>query len=93
MSFPPQKPKPFDRSSVESFNPGAMGCYGLFREDRWLYIGKGNILEGLLAHLGGHAPWSVRDGPTHWVAVETPHYDAIQEELILTCDPLWGRPA
>ena len=88
MPFPPQKPKPFDLPSVESLNPSAVGCYGLFREDRWVYIGKGPIRERLLAHLGGDAPWSERDGPTHWVAVETAECDAMQEELALACNPI-----
>jgi hypothetical protein len=76
---------------VESFSPGAVGCYGLFREDRWVYIGKGPIREQLLAHLGGDAPWTVQNGPTHWVAVETPDYDALQKELVLTCNPVCDR--
>ena len=41
VPFPPQKPKPFDRKSVESLRSGLIGCYGLFRKDRWVYIGKG----------------------------------------------------
>lgn len=91
MPFPPQKPKTFDRPSVESLSPGAVGCYGLFREDRWVYIGKGAIRERLLAHLAGDAPWTSPDGPTHWVAVETSDYDALLKELIVACNPLCSR--
>ena len=90
MPFPPQKPKPFDRSSVESVSPGAVGCYGLFREDRWIYIGKGQIREQLLGHLGGDTPWPLPFGPTHWVAVETPDCDAVLKELVLACNPVCG---
>jgi hypothetical protein len=88
VPFPPQKPKPFDRPSVESLSPRAVGCYGLFREDRWIYIGKGPLRERLLAHLAGEAPWRLEDGPTHWVAVETTDCDQLQEELVLACNPV-----
>ena len=92
MPFPPQKPKPFQRKSVESLPSGVVGCYGLFRKDRWVYIGKGDIRRALLAHLDGEIPWGLRDRPTHWVAVETADCDAVEQELVLTCDPVCNRP-
>ena len=88
MPFPPQRPKPFDRPSVETLNAGLVGCYGLFREDRWVYIGKGQIRERLLAHLDGDDPSILQSGPTHWVAVETADYDTLQRELVVACSPV-----
>jgi hypothetical protein len=92
MPFPPQKPKRFDRPSVEQLRAGAVGCYGLFRQDRWVYIGKGNIRERLLAHLDGDSPSILEQHPTHWVAVEAADYDVLVRELVLTCEPLCNDP-
>jgi hypothetical protein len=88
VPFPPQKPKPFDREAVESSPTGSVGCYGLFRRDRWIFIGKGDIRQALLGHLQGDVPAILLEHPTHWVAVETPDYDAMQRELVLACDPV-----
>ena len=101
MPFPPQKPKPFDRKSVESLRPGQIGCYGLFRKDRWVYIGKGDIRQRLLGHLAGDIVRVLHSRPTHWVSVETADCDALEAELILACDPIckpaivvdFGRPS
>jgi len=88
MSFPPQKPKSFDRESVVALRSGVLGCYGLFRRDLWIYIGKGDIRQRLLAHLDGDRPWTLHHQPTHWVAVETDQYHALERELVLTCGPV-----
>lgn len=88
MLFPPQKPKPFDRDSIESLTSGILGCYGLFRRDRWVYIGGGDIRQRLLAHLSGDSPGILDHGPTHWVAVESADYEALERELVLACDPV-----
>jgi hypothetical protein len=87
-SFPPQKPQPFDREAVAAFRAGVRGCYGLFCRERWVYIGKGDIRERLLAHLDGDRPWTAAEEPTHWVAVQTDASDAVERELIASCGPL-----
>jgi hypothetical protein len=92
MPFPPQKPRPFDRESVESLRAGVVGCYGLFRRERWVYIGGGDIRRCLLAHLDGETPAIVGHRPTHWVSLETPDYEALARELILDCDPVCKGP-
>jgi hypothetical protein len=92
MPFPPQKPKPFDRASVEGLSAGVVGCYGLFRLDRWVYIGAGDIRQRLLAHLDGDIPSILRQQPTHWVALETADYEAVATNLVLACDPVCNVP-
>ncbi len=67
MPFPAQQPRAFNRPNVEAINPGQAGCYGLFREGRWVYVGKGDIRARLLAHLGGDNSCITRGRPTHWV--------------------------
>jgi hypothetical protein len=93
VTFPPQKPKPFDRDAVATFHAGVMGCYGLFCRDRWVYIGAGDIRQRLLAHLDGDRPWTLADQPTHWVAVETPEYEAVERDLVLACGPVCRSPS
>jgi hypothetical protein len=92
MPFPPQKPQPFDRACVEAVRSGMVGCYGLFQKDRWVYIGKGDIRQRLLGHLDDDGPWALAHRPTHWVAVETADYDAVERELVLACDPVYTAP-
>jgi hypothetical protein len=76
---------------VEGFAAGVVGCYGLFRPDRWIYIGRGDIRQRLLAHLDGDRRTILREVPTHWVAVETADGDAMERELVLACDPICNR--
>jgi len=92
MIFPPQKPRLFDRASVEAFAAGIVGCYGLFCRDRWVYIGAGEIRERLLAHLDGDHPWTANHQPTHWVLVETAEYATVANDLVLACGPVCTAP-
>ena len=87
MTFPPQKPQPFERAAVAAIPDGLLGCYGLFCRDRWVYIGAGDIRARLLAHLEGDRPWALAEQPTHWVAVETRNYEAVARDLVLACGP------
>jgi len=81
----------FNRQSVEAIRPGQMGCYGLFRGDTWVYVGKGDIRARLLAHLDGDNLCITRSGPTHWVDVVTPNMDAEEKRLILELTPLCNQ--
>lgn len=67
---------------------GVLGCYGLFRRERWVYIGTGDIRARLLAHLDGDRPWLGGDEPTHWVALETSEYEAVGRDLVVACGPV-----
>ena len=70
MPFPQQRPLSFTRFTVESLHPvGSLGCYGLFRKDIWVYVGKGDIRARLLDHLNNdnpcitsQAPYTLRHG-------------------------------
>jgi hypothetical protein len=87
VTFPNQPPKRFVRETIAPLSGEMVGCYGLFRRERWVYIGGGGIRAGLLAHLAGDHPWSTDDAPTHWVAVETADYEATAQQLICACRP------
>ena len=87
MTFPPQKPRPFELTAVAALRPGVVGCYGLFRRERWVLIGAGDVRARLLAHLAGDRPWEPADEPTHWVLVETSEYESAARDLVLACAP------
>ncbi len=91
MPFPKQNPRAFTRSNVEAIKPNQMGCYGLFKEGVWVYVGKGDIRERLLAHFNGDNPRITREHPTHWVDVVTSDYDNEEKRLILELDPVANR--
>ena len=81
MSFPVQTPRPFTRTAIEALTPGRAGCYGLYREGTWVFVGYGDIRERLLAHLDGDRPDIVREGPTHFLVMITAQ--AIKEYRVL----------
>ena len=71
--------------------PGQMGCYGLFKQNQWIYVGKGDIRTRLLAHLNGDNPCITRSGPTFWVDVVTNDYDNVEKALILELTPTCNK--
>ena len=95
MPFPEQEPRAFDRQSIESISPRQLGCYGIFRHGggllalrEWIYVGKGDIRNNMLAHLGGDNPRITRERPTHWVSVVTADMDAEEKRLIVELNPI-----
>ena len=91
MPFPNQVPKPFTRENVLNLRPGQMGCYGLFRQGEWVYVGKGDIRQRLLDHLNGDNPCITLKGPTHWMDVVTAYYDDLERQLIAELQPTCNR--
>lgn len=91
MPFPNQAPRAFTRDNVLAITPGQNGCYGLFRSDCWVYIGKGDIRERLLAHLGGDNPLITRARPTHWVDVVCNDMDDREKALIRELKPICNQ--
>ncbi|HUU93733.1 MAG TPA: hypothetical protein VM238_21280 [Phycisphaerae bacterium] len=87
MPFPSQTPKAFTRANVENLSPGQKGCYGLSRTDTWIYIGKGDIRDRLLAHLNGDNPCIARYAPSHFVTMVTDDMDSEEKSLILELGP------
>ena len=90
MPFP-QQGKPFNRDEILRSAPALEGCYGLFRANAWVYVGRGNIQARLLAHHGGDNPCITRAQPSHWVHVVTPNSEAEEKSLILQLDPPCNR--
>jgi len=91
MPFPPQTPRPFTDAGVRALNPGQNGCYGLFKQGLWIYVGKGDIRERLLAHLNGDNPCISQYAPTHFVSAVTSSMDAEEKALILELAPVCNK--
>lgn len=87
MPFPQQTPTPFTKQGVETLRPNQNGCYGLFKAGTWIYVGKGDIRDRLLAHLNGDNACITRSAPTHFVAVVSEDMDDLEKALILELSP------
>lgn len=87
MPFPPQVPRMFTRMNVEALKRGRKGCYALFKAGEWIYVGKGDIRQGLLSHLDGDNPAITRSGPTHWLEVVTNDYHRLHRNLVVELAP------
>ena len=90
MGFPEQEIKPFAYARIKNIQPSdASGVYGIYRNDTWIYVGKGEIRERLLRHLNSDNPCILRENPTHWVDVVIQGDPSDREkELILELDPI-----
>jgi hypothetical protein len=84
MPFPNQSPRLFTKAGIEVLNPNQIGCYGIFREGVWIYVGRGDIRSQLMAHVNGDNPRITRENPTHYVTVVTT--DDVQLEKALTLE-------
>ena len=88
MPFIQQTPRIFVRQNIEVLNVNQIGVYGLFKQNEWVYIGKGDIRQRLLDHLNGDNLRITHQGPTHWVAEVTNGDPSTREQqLILECQP------
>ena len=85
------KIRAFTRENIEALNTDQIGVYGLFRENHWIYIGRGDIRARLLAHFNGDNSCITREGPTHWLDVVIS--DDVDEEkrLILEFNPVCNK--
>jgi hypothetical protein len=64
---------------------------GLFRDNTWIYVGRGDIRTRLLEHLNGGNPCITRQKPTHWVDVVTSNDGPEEKKLILEFDPICNQ--
>jgi hypothetical protein len=85
---------PFTKESVQSINPGQIGVYGVFKNNTWIYIGRGDIRQRLLDHLNGDIPCILSNQPTSWIAEVTSNDVAREKQLlsefITTCNQRVG---
>lgn len=86
MPFPEQVPIPFTRAGVERLADGHCGCYGIFRNGQWVYVGRAaNMRARLLQHLNDPAMHVQR--PTHFVTALHASPERLEKALIVECRP------
>ena len=95
MPFPQQFARPFTREAIEPLTPNQYGVYGILNANGWIYIGRGNIRERLLAHLTGTdgIPGIRLNRPTRFMTEITGNDVARERELIVELDPVCNRTA
>jgi hypothetical protein len=95
VPFPQQNARPFSRDGIESLTPNQHGVYGILNNREWIYIGRGDIRERLLAHLMGTGgqPGILSRRPTRYVTEVTANDAEREKELIGELDPVCNRVA
>jgi hypothetical protein len=88
MPFPNQSPRLFTKAGIEVLSPNQIGCYGIFRQGVWIYVGRGDIRSQLMAHLNGDNPRITRENPTHYVTVVTSDEVQREKDLIVELRPV-----
>ena len=81
----------FDLPSVSALPPGRNGVYGLYVTGKWIYVGKGDIRERLMAHLNGDNPCIKRETPTNFIFEVTASMDSREKQLIVEFDPVCNK--
>ena len=62
------KMRPYTREEIERINPNQNGVYGIFRGDRAIYIGSGDIRDRMLKHIDDDNPCITQNTPNQWTA-------------------------
>lgn len=91
MPFPTQSPRPFTQAGIEWLKPNQNGVYGIFRADRWIYVGRGDLRTRLLSHLNGGNPAITAQRPTHYVTLVTANDVDAEKRLILELQPITNQ--
>lgn len=86
----------FEEESVLAYAPQRMGVYVIFKGNKWIYIGHGDIQARLIGHVHGDIPDIQSEGPS-WFMFELYSSEdaAIAREkiLVLSFRPLCNRNA
>ena len=91
MPFPQQNPIDYSAYAILNLEENQQGCYGIYRGNVCVYIGKGDIRARMLAHLNGDNPFIAFHSPTHWYGSVTSDMDNEEKRLILEQRPLCNR--
>jgi hypothetical protein len=88
MPFPNQTARLFTKAAIEVLNPNQNGVYGIFRQDCWIYVGRGDIRDRLLSHVAGNNPAITAQRPTHFVTMVTTNDVVAERQLIVELQPV-----
>ena len=79
---------PYTKDEAEDLEPNQNGVYGIYNKHELIYIGRGDIRERMLGHIGGDNLCINIHKPTGWVAVVTGQMTSLEKELIEEYDPV-----
>ena len=88
MAFPQQTPREFTKAGIEWLAPNQNGCYGIYRQGQWIYVGRGDLRARLLSHFNGDNPRITREKPTNYVTEVTANDEAREKALIVELNPI-----
>ena len=93
MPFPQQESRPYTREGIEWLGPNQNGVYGIFNATTWVYIGRGDLRNRLLAHFNGTGgvPCIPRNNPTHYVTEVTSDDILREKQLIAEFNPICNQ--
>ena len=67
MPFPHEM-KSYTKASILNLKPDQNGVYGIFRGDRAVYVGSGDIRDRMLAHIDEDNPCITQNTPNQWTS-------------------------
>lgn len=86
MGFPKQEGRPFTKAEIEKLLPGQRGVYGIYRPERWIYVGRSDDLrKRLLEHVAD--PVIMAQRPTGFVTWVTTNDINVEKSLIIELQP------
>jgi hypothetical protein len=91
VPFPTQESRPFTKAGIEWLAPNQNGVYGIFRQDAWIYVGRGDLRTRLLSHFNGDNPRITRERPTSYVTLVTKNDETMERSLIIELNPIANR--
>ncbi len=84
--------RPYTREEISSINPDQNGLYGIFRDDKAVYIGSGDIRERMLAHIDGDNDCITKNTPNQWTGeVSKDDPTKSEGELIQEYNPICNK--
>ncbi len=60
--------RPYTEERILRLDPNQNGVYGIFRGDKAVYIGSGDIEDRMLRHINGDNPCIIQNTPNQWTA-------------------------
>ena len=94
MPFEQPVPRPFTKTSVQTYAPLSPGVYGISNARAWIYIDvTDNIQDALLAHLQDSVSNIMNQQPTGFVfeICDVARRASRQDRLVLEYEPTLNR--
>lgn len=80
----------FHQQNVDG-SPNADGVYGLVRGETKIYVGGGNIRNGLQSHYRGDNPCIKLEKPSHYYRQARSDWKNREKELVEAYDPICNK--